>query len=239
MVAGSNKINRQPWSERYKLLKKFVEREGHALVKCNHVEEGFNLGRWVTKQRYEYKRGEAEERRIQMLEQVEGWKWKLRNRQGKTRNWSQAFKLVWQFAMREGHSKVPDTHVEDGYKLGYWVYKQRKLYKEGKLGGMQTVKLSNVPGWGWSAHSAELKIMVPALRKFIRREGHSRLPYYRHEDTLPVGGRSRPVDRSVPVGRWVKGVRRRYREGKLHREIFEALEEVRGWEWKPGRAKRP
>jgi hypothetical protein len=39
------------WDRGYAALVRFVEREGHAKVPRNHVEDGAMLGRWVSYQR--------------------------------------------------------------------------------------------------------------------------------------------------------------------------------------------
>ena len=43
--------------------------------------------------------------------------------------WEAGFAKLEQFKTREGHCRVPAGHIEDGYKLGFWVALQRKSRK--------------------------------------------------------------------------------------------------------------
>ena len=105
------------------------------------------------------------------------------------------------------------------YQDGFLHIEENMRYKKAELDGMRTVRLSMVPGWTWSARQAELKSLLSALRTVIRLEGHSRLPGYSKENSLPVG-------------RWVEYVRSRHRKGILPNEIIEAVEAVKGWGWR-------
>ena len=57
------------------LLERFAAREGHALVPKAHVEDGFALGKWVTKRRFAYQQGRVDLERSSRLEQLPGWSW--------------------------------------------------------------------------------------------------------------------------------------------------------------------
>ena len=48
-------------------------------------------------------------------------------------NWNFHFRLLVQFRDREGHLRVPRQHVEDGQKLGSWIFTNRAKKKAGKL----------------------------------------------------------------------------------------------------------
>ena len=52
------------WEKNYALLQAFVEREGHANVPATHVEDGEQLGVWLSNQRQRWQaRGRSEEER--------------------------------------------------------------------------------------------------------------------------------------------------------------------------------
>jgi hypothetical protein len=43
--------------------------------------------------------------------------------------WDAGFAKLEQFKTREGYCRVPTGHIEDGYKLGFWVALERKSRK--------------------------------------------------------------------------------------------------------------
>jgi hypothetical protein len=62
------------------VLQRFADREGHARVPVNHVEELVNLGQWTNSQRNQYVAQTLTEDRISALEAVEGWVWQVNHR---------------------------------------------------------------------------------------------------------------------------------------------------------------
>ena len=58
-------------------LSKYVQENGDTKVPAGFVDnEGFNLGKWVSKRRAEYRNKKLLSNRIQQLESVNGWVWK-------------------------------------------------------------------------------------------------------------------------------------------------------------------
>ena len=58
-------------------LSKYVRENGNTKVPAGFVDnEGFNLGKWVSKRRAEYRNKKLLSNRIQQLESVNGWVWK-------------------------------------------------------------------------------------------------------------------------------------------------------------------
>lgn len=66
------------WERAYEQLQMFAQREGHCLIRGDHVEGGLKLGNWVGNQRAFYQRGKLTSDRIVRLEAVPGWAWSLR-----------------------------------------------------------------------------------------------------------------------------------------------------------------
>jgi Helicase associated domain len=61
------------WEQRLAVIKKFVDREGHARVSSGHVEDGVKLGSWVAEQRSN--RNTLAPERVKRLEALAGWSW--------------------------------------------------------------------------------------------------------------------------------------------------------------------
>lgn len=62
------------WEKRFTALLSFVSREGHASPSYNHIEDGHNLGSWVSNQRLNYRKNLSPEK-IERLESLTGWLW--------------------------------------------------------------------------------------------------------------------------------------------------------------------
>ncbi|MFC1662488.1 Helicase associated domain protein, partial [Gemmatimonadota bacterium] len=105
------------WEYGFGVLQRFVEREGHAGAPANHVEDGFKIGRWVDNRRTDYRKGKLNPERVAALEAFPGWSWHPKE----DLFWEGLGKLT-EFRFREGHARVPQSHVEpDGFTLGVWV----------------------------------------------------------------------------------------------------------------------
>jgi len=63
------------------------------------------------------------------------------------------FRVLEQFVEREGHARVPDSHVEDGVRLGNWVGTRRSDYRNGKREPEHVARLEALPGWSWRVGS--------------------------------------------------------------------------------------
>jgi hypothetical protein len=65
--------NDADWEAGFVALERFVAREGHARVPSKHSDDGYGLGRWVVKQRYNAPR--LDPTRRARLEALPGWTW--------------------------------------------------------------------------------------------------------------------------------------------------------------------
>ncbi len=198
-------------------LQQFAEREGHSRVPRSHVEDGFRLGQWVHNQRSAYAAGQLEPERVKRLESVRGWVW-----DPMAAAWERGCAFLLQFARREGHTRVRQSHVEDGFRLGNWVNQQRVRYRAGKLEPERVKRLEEVSGWAWEGQAAVWEQVWEqrwvALRKFVSREGHSRV-FHSH------------VEGGFQLGRWVSHQQEAYRAGRLASERVRRLESLPGWSW--------
>ena len=134
------------WEEGFSYLLSYTEREGHARVPKQHVEDAYRLGSWVCKQRGRYGRGALGSDEIRRLEELPGWTWNAR-----ADRWEEGFSYLHGFAEREGHARVPHDHVEDGFRLGRWVIKLRS--RKDILAPGRIRQLEELPGWTWNPHT--------------------------------------------------------------------------------------
>jgi hypothetical protein len=57
------------------LLRGYVKREGHAWMRCNHVEEGAKLGRWLETRRAAFRQGRLPREQVTALRSILGRSW--------------------------------------------------------------------------------------------------------------------------------------------------------------------
>lgn len=127
-----------PWEVGFAALTRFYAREGHCRPSRFHREGNFSLGPWVSNQRY-YKDKLTPEhrRRLNRLGFVWNWRDYL---------WDLGFATLLEFKRREGHCRVPASHVEGNYMLGYWVSSQRR--NRNKMSAERKTRLNNI-GFIW------------------------------------------------------------------------------------------
>ncbi len=119
---------------------------------------------------------------------------------------------------------MPARHREGRTALGRWIALRRHLRRVGLLTPEQTRFLESLPGWTWGKDLPQKQTpferVLPLLKRFVKREGHARVPLGHCE-----GG--------VMLGRWVGRYRRLHKDGQLSRERESQLEAVPGWTWAP------
>jgi helicase associated protein len=129
------------WERGFAALCKFRAREGHCCPSRDHVEDAFRLGVWVDNQRS--RKGLLPLARQRRLDAI-GFIWDWREHQ-----WEQGFLALFQFKRREGHCCVPRFHVEGKYRLGEWVYTQRR--NRTLMSAERTARLNKI-GFVWRTH---------------------------------------------------------------------------------------
>ena len=98
MPTGWYRANIDRWEKGFATLSKFRAREGHCCPSRNYVEGNFNLGPWVSTQRYRKDFLPLErKRRLEMMGFV--WDWI-------DYRWEQDFKALLKFKRREGPGRT-------------------------------------------------------------------------------------------------------------------------------------
>jgi hypothetical protein len=195
------------WNQKFEMLRRFVEHEGHAQVPGGYVESGIKLGSWVREQRAE--RDNLPTERTTKLESLPGWSWGLNDD-----SWFEKYEMVKRFAEREGHSRVPQSHKEDGVALGAWVTVQRGI--RNTMSRERRALFEHLPGWSWEPHEDRWHRTYKLVQQFGDREGHTRVP-------------DRYIEDGVNIGSWV--LTQRMSRDKLSAERKQLLESLPGWVW--------
>lgn len=192
------------WEFNFKALKLFKLLFGHVRVPYNFPTVGFKLGWWVTTQRTS--KNELSAARIAKLNSL-GFVWSLKDYQ-----WETAFELLEQFKFENGHCKVPQKLVLDGFKLGQWVSGQRKNYKKGNLSPDKLQKLNQI---GFDADKIEA-VWEENFNRLIRYKAKTGHCFIGFRDTFE----------GELLGRWVYYTIRRQLNGKLDPIKKKRLEDV-------------
>jgi superfamily II DNA or RNA helicase len=164
------------WESNFQALLKFRKREGHTLVPKGHTEAGVRLSSWVVTQRAQ--RNEMQPDRKKRLGEI-GFSWDPHGE-----HWESNFTALVKFQNREGHTRIPSSHVENGLKLGIWATNTRKKFKE--LSSEQIKRLHSV-GFSTKPRDEIWDQYFRAVRKFRQREGHFRIKRNHTEDGLKIG----------------------------------------------------
>jgi superfamily II DNA or RNA helicase len=202
------------WEFWFGLLEKYVEEAGHSRVQKEQEFHGFNLGSWTAVQRLLYSSGRLNADRIGRLERLPGWAWNLL-----IDNWEQGFLTLSSFINREGSASVPQSWVENGYRLGQWVAVNRRLYATQRIEPDRVERLERLPGWSWTPKNDRWERSFRILTKFVAREDHAQVPLDHVED-------------GVRLGHWVRKQRHALRR-RTSDERHQRLAGISGWTWDP------
>ncbi len=86
-----------------------------------------------------------------------------------------------------GARRVAAKHVEGGLRLGPWVRNRRATTGAGRLDPARVAELEALPGWTWDPYGDDWAAGLAALRAFVAREGHARVPQRHVEGGFRLG----------------------------------------------------
>ncbi|MFP5375274.1 MAG: Helicase associated domain protein, partial [Acidimicrobiia bacterium] len=202
------------WEEHFAALAGWAAEHGHACPSSGDLVAGFDLGRWVAKQRSALRSGRLEATRAERLRALPGWVDHEREA-----GWEAGYARLRAWAAEHGHAAPPQTLVlDDGYGLGSWVATQRERRRQGRLPEARRDRLDALRGWEWSPRNDAWPAAYARLVAFVERHGHARVP-----DGADADG--------FCLGAWATAQRTQHRRGTLSAERVAALEALPGWVW--------
>lgn len=199
------------WSTGYQNLLNYVSENGHARPPAQFVnEDGYAIGRWVSKQRK--RKAFLSSEKLDALEKLEQWSW-----DPNLDDWNLAYEAILEFVRIHGTSKTPSRYKygPNNYSLGQWVKAQR--YNRDNLDKNQIRKLESLPDWSWNPLEDSWERGFNELQK-----------YYSEFNDANVPSKYVTAD-NFKLGLWVGHIRTKKRI--LSSRKKRSLEALKGWNW--------
>ena len=215
-------VNDYRWEQGFEYLTEYVAVHRSAQVPVRYVVGGYNLGKWVFKQRANHRNEVLDPERVRRLEALAGWSWSSH-----ADKWEKFYAALAGYAESAGTSEVSSNLTVEGLNLGAWARNQRSLNKRGELDRYRARRLERLPGWRWERDFAAEKWEegFQHLQTYVEWNGDSRVPDGYQQD-------------EYNLGTWVQKQRSDYQKGKLKPPYARRLEALPGWLWESVRDER-
>jgi hypothetical protein len=218
------------WDRMFEALASYHREHGHGNVPSGW-EPDPELGRWVARQRHQFRCGTLREDRRVRLEQLPvDWPAETGRSRSRDLRWERMIESLVAFRTLHRHSNVPKGWPENP-ELARWLARQRHLYRTRGLRPDRRLRLEEldalrrpaplmqptplrVPSTG--ARERTWTLMLEALAAFKSVQGHCHVP--------------RRWTWNPTLARWVSEQRRLRQEGSLDPVRLQRLEAI-GFEW--------
>ena len=194
----------------------YVKQHGNSRVPQKYISpDGFKLGSWLSHQRSDKAKNILSQVQVDRFEALPGWSW-----DAFTGQWDEGFELLQSYVAEHGNARVPNNYVSlNGFKLGFWVGRQRKYKAENNLSQDQISRLEKVPCWSWSILTDKFEANFEQLQEYVTEYGNAMVPasYVSHD--------------GFKLGSWVSVQRKSKSNNCLSNERVARFETLQGWSW--------
>ena len=201
------------WMKMYDQAVLYYRENGNLLIPNNYkTKTKISLGSWIGKQRKNYREKKISDREVNLLNQI-GMVWSLSEYE-----WMKNYRLAVDYYNENGKLIIPkDYKTKDGFPLGRWIERQRKLFQDKVLSEKEISLLGSID-MEWS------KIDYNWMEKYDLA-----VSYYKNKGDLLVPSRYTTVD-GVNLGIWIKHQRKRYKENRISEREISLLDKI-GMVW--------
>jgi len=205
--------NYETWIEKYEYAKRYYTKNGDLLIPATYeTDDGVKLGAWISHQRRDFSDNRLSKDKIELLEKI-GMIWSVFDAQ-----WDEYYEYAKKYFSENGNLFVPVNYTtNNGIKLGHWIGKQRKQYKDGRL-SLARIDLLDRIGMVWSVYD---------IQWFANYE--LSIEYYKKNGNLLVPLRY-VTENNMHLGAWIAAQRKNYKSGKLSKDRMKLLNKI-GMVW--------
>ncbi len=219
------------WNEYYSIAAKLYTGTGNINVPVSYTFEGYDIGRWIRRQRNIYKSGKLNQNQIVRLENLGMiWDGNVIRQNQRAQEWERFFSFAKEYYEKYGNLDIPVSYEIEGVKLGEWLHRNRMAHR-GKKGTPhiteeQFKRLESI-GAKWDHYEESIDTKWNDMYALAKE-------YYIHFGDLSI-----PQDKAYKgkkLGSWVHVQRQRFLKRKLELDRQQLLESI-GMIWYPSHEK--
>ena len=183
------KKNQELWDEYYYEIEDYYKEFGDIVIPLDYVQNGYEIGKFINRQRCILKKGKMDEDRKMLLDDL-GMVWDLREYK-----WLQKFKELMKYYEAFGTINVPQKYKTDAYDagecdLGLWVKQLRDAYflRTSYRITREHIKILNEYDFDWYPHKTSfLKRKIVDMNKY-KKEMLNRMKYILEDLSYEMDG---------------------------------------------------
>lgn len=203
------------FDENYVLLVEFVKNNKKLPSSNSKNNDEKLLYTWVCSLQKRYNAGNLPDDKIEKLEKIDHWKWKILIR--KSHTIEERYEQLLDFLKKNSRFPSECAKDKDEMTLARWITRLRHRYKNDKLSTDKIKKLENIDGWRW-AIGDKFKKKYKLVKKFV--ENNNKFPSVTSDDNI-----------ETKLGAWINHQRYLYKLNKLSAYQIKKLENLTGWYW--------
>ena len=184
--------------------------------KSTKMEDGFQLGKWVSTMRQRYKQnGHNAPLSNEQIEQLEaiGMVWQSAS----LRNWEHCYEEAAKYYHEHGDLNVSSDYTPNGVRLWRFLNNQKQMYRKGMLDEEKVTQLEAI-GMTWTSRNKGWDEAIKQAQAYYVEHGDLEVP---PNYVAPNG---------IWLGKWVSTKRLEFQRGTLPDEQSQALDAL-GMRW--------
>ena len=146
MVWTFDNIRFSAWLEKYEIAKKYYMENGNLLMAFDYMIDGFELGKWVSRQRHLYNYKQLSDEKISLLNEI-GMIWEKEDVD--FAKWHLFYNLALEYYENNGNLLIPFDYIINDKKLGSWIDLQRMKLNNRNISA-EKIEMLNKIGMVWN-----------------------------------------------------------------------------------------